>query len=37
MRSGQLYQLRLPMGGGDCDVIGSLSGSGRIKLQILAR
>jgi hypothetical protein len=36
MRSGQLYRLRLPMGGGDCDVTASLSGRGRIKLQILA-
>lgn len=35
MRSGRLYKLRLPMRG-DCDVTASLSGSGRIRLQILA-
>jgi hypothetical protein len=35
MRSGRLYRLRLPMRG-DCDVTASLSGSGRIRLQILA-
>jgi hypothetical protein len=35
MRSGRLYKLRLPMHG-DCDVTASLSGSGRIRLQILA-
>jgi hypothetical protein len=36
MRSGRLYRLTLPMGGGNCDVTASLSGSGRIRLQILA-
>ena len=35
MRSGQLYSLRLPFAG-DCDVVASLSGSGSIKLQVLA-
>jgi len=34
MASGRLYRLRMPFRG-DCDVIASLSGSGRIKLQIL--
>jgi hypothetical protein len=35
MRSGHLYKLRLPIRG-ECDVTASLSGSGRIRLQILA-
>jgi hypothetical protein len=35
MRSGKLYRLRMPFRG-DCQVTASLSGSGRIKLQILA-
>jgi hypothetical protein len=35
MVSGRLYRLRLPMRG-DCDVTASMSGSGRIRLQILA-
>jgi hypothetical protein len=35
MRSGQLYSLRLPFAG-DCNVVASLSGSGSIRLQILA-
>ena len=35
MRSGKLYRLRMPFKG-DCQVTASLSGSGRIKLQILA-
>lgn len=37
LRSGVLQQLKLPNGGGDCDVTASLSGSGSIRLQILAR
>jgi hypothetical protein len=36
MISGRLYRLRLPFAG-DCTVTASLSGSGRIRLQILAR
>lgn len=36
LRSGVLQQLKLPNGGGDCDVTASLSGSGSIRLQILA-
>jgi hypothetical protein len=35
MRSGRLYRIPLPFAG-DCDVTASLSGSGRIRLQILA-
>lgn len=35
MRSGRLYKLRMPFRG-DCQVTASLSGSGRIRLQILA-
>jgi hypothetical protein len=35
MSSGELYKLRLPFAG-DCDVTASLSGSGSIRLQILA-
>ena len=35
LRSGVLQQLKLPNGGG-CDVTASLSGSGSIRLQILA-
>jgi hypothetical protein len=35
MASGRLYRLRLPFAG-SCDVTASLSGSGRIRLQILA-
>jgi hypothetical protein len=35
MRSGRLYRLRLPFKG-DCQITASLSGSGRIRLQILA-
>jgi hypothetical protein len=35
MRSGRLYRLRMPFRG-DCQVTASLSGSGRIRLQILA-
>jgi hypothetical protein len=35
MSSGRLYRLRLPMRG-DCDVTASMSGAGRIRLQILA-
>ena len=35
MRSGHIYKIRMPMKG-DCDVTASLSGSGRIQLQILA-
>jgi hypothetical protein len=35
MRSGHLYRLRLPFAG-DCDVVASLSGSGSIRLQVLA-
>ena len=36
MTSGRQYQLKLPNGGGDCTVTASLSGSGPIKLQVLA-
>jgi hypothetical protein len=36
MVSGRLYRLRMPFAG-DCTVTASLSGSGRIRLQILAR
>jgi hypothetical protein len=36
MVSGRLYKLRLPNAGGDCDVTASLSGSGSIRLQVLA-
>jgi hypothetical protein len=35
MRSRRLYRLRMPFRG-DCEVTASLSGSGRIRLQILA-
>ena len=35
MASGRLYKLRMPFAG-DCDVTASLSGSGSIRLQILA-
>jgi len=35
MRSGRLYRLRMPFRG-DCEVTASLTGSGRIRLQILA-
>lgn len=35
MRSGRLYKLRMPFRG-DCQVTASLSGSGHIRLQILA-
>ncbi len=35
MRSGTLYRIPLPFAG-DCEVTASLSGSGRIRLQILA-
>ena len=35
MSSGRLYRLRMPFRG-DCQVTASLSGSGRIRLQILA-
>jgi hypothetical protein len=35
MRSGRLYRLQMPFRG-DCDVTASLSGSGTIRLQILA-
>ena len=35
MASGRLYKLRTPFAG-DCDVTASLSGSGAIRLQILA-
>jgi hypothetical protein len=35
MRSGRLYKLKMPFRG-DCQVTASLSGSGRIRLQILA-
>jgi hypothetical protein len=35
MASGRLYKLRLPFAG-DCDAAASLSGSGSIRLQILA-
>jgi hypothetical protein len=35
MRSGRLYKLRMPFRG-DCQVTASLSGSGNIRLQILA-
>lgn len=35
MRSGKLYRLRMPFKG-DCQITASLSGSGRIRLQILA-
>ena len=35
MASGRLYKLRLPFAG-DCEVTVSLSGSGSIRLQILA-
>ncbi len=35
LTSGRLYKLRLPFAG-DCDVTASLSGSGSIRLQILA-
>jgi hypothetical protein len=35
MRSGRLYRLPMPFRG-DCQVTASLSGSGRIRLQILA-
>ena len=35
MTSGRLYKVRIPFAG-DCDVTASLSGSGSIRLQILA-
>jgi hypothetical protein len=35
MREGQLYRVPQPFAG-DCDVIASLSGSGKIRLEILA-
>ena len=35
MRSGRLYRLPLPFAG-DCQVVAGMSGSGRIRLQILA-
>ena len=35
MRSGRVLKLRMPFRG-DCDVIASMSGSGTIRLQILA-
>jgi hypothetical protein len=37
MVAGRLYRLRMPFAPGDCSVTASLSGRGRIRLQILAR
>jgi hypothetical protein len=36
MTSGRLYPLRLPFRGGNCQVVASLTGAGRITLQIVA-